>query len=190
MNGLKMIKIDDNDWGLLTYLKLQLHGAVIAGGAAARFYQKKKIEHEDVDIWFETEENFKHYKDNINKFVDSVLSVIDTDNAITYTVIICQKEYRIQLIKRFYPTIEELLDSFDISVCQVATDGDRWFLGRHFAKDLKDHKLRIVKYHPNILKRLFKYWSYGFHPDDETLRQILSNSDINWKIDNITSDDY
>jgi hypothetical protein len=185
-----MIQTSDNDWGLLSKLKLSSHGAVIAGGAAARFYQKKNIEHEDVDIWFETEEYFKFYKDNIKNFVDSVLNTMNTANAVTYDVIICKKQYKIQLIKRFYPTTEELLDSFDISVCQVATDGEQWFLGQHFAKDLKNHKLRVVKYHSTLLKRLFKYWSYGYQPDDETLKKILSNPDINWKFDSISTDDY
>jgi len=99
--------------------------------------------------------------------------------------------HKIQLIKsRYHDDYKELINTFDISVCQVATDGDSWWVGDYFIRDLRDRRLRMVHQNAHSLKRMIKYWAYGFTPDDETIQSVIDYNDTQWTFDNVESEDY
>ena len=37
---------------------------------------------------------------------------------------------------------------------------------------------------PSSLKRLIKYWTYGYTPSDELLQSLIDNGEIEWIFDN------
>lgn len=210
------------------WLNLKEHGAVIAGGAALRWYQNQPVLMADIDVFFQNKAGFDSMRQHIeslpihgvdldflesprpslgdllksivkqksepeNKILHTRKNICSSDRAETYEVIFdgCDSPYKIQLIKTRYTTdIMDLINSFDISVSQVATDGQRWYVGEHFIQDLKDRRLRIKEYNQHSLKRMLKYWSYGFMPTDDTIQHVIDNPGTTWYYEDSSSEDY
>ena len=80
-----------------------------------------------------------------------------------------------------------MIDDFDLTVCQIATDGKQLWTGEHFARDVADRRLRFHKLGPNSAKRLVKYWIYGYQPTDTEIARVNSAPNLNWKA---AVDDY
>jgi hypothetical protein len=111
----------------------------------------------------------------------------ETENAVTYSVTMpsTDKSYKLQLIKRrFYVDAQDLLADFDISVCQIATDLTSVWTGQHFAEDVKNNRLRVVSANRNTPKRLVKYWTLGFVPEDSDIDSVLTRDDLSWEFSN------
>lgn len=178
------LNIPSIDVPTFNFLNLQKYGAVIAGGAALRWHCGLSVEGHDIDIWCPDAAQYKRMLAYLLE--NNTERTHDTDNATTFK----RGAYKVQLIKTCYASVEELLNSFDISVAQVATDGVRWYYGEHTLQDISNRKLRVLKQHSTILRRLFKYWTYGYTPDDETLQQLIQNTDITWDFSSANSDDY
>lgn len=166
------------------FLNIQRYGAVIAGGAALRWHCGQSVGAHDIDIWCPDATQYNRMLAHLHEH--NTEHTYDTDNAITFK----RGPYKIQLIKTPYPSVPELLDSFDISVAQVATDGVHWYYGEHTLQDIQDRKLRVLKQHRTILRRLFKYWTYGYKPDDATLQELINNKEILWEYSSANNDDY
>lgn len=178
------LNIPSIDVPTFKFLNLQKYGALIAGGAALRWHSGLSVEGHDIDIWCP---NYTQYQRMLAYLLENNTErAHDTHNATTFK----RGAYKVQLIKTCYASVEELLNSFDISVAQVATDGVRWYYGEHTLQDISDRKLRVLKQHSTILRRLFKYWTYGYTPDDETLQQLIQNTDITWDFSSANNDDY
>lgn len=85
---------------------------------------------------------------------------------------------RVQLIKnKFYSSVHDVLNSFDITVCQFATDGYSIVYGKNSIRDLYDNTLRFNVYNNNALKRYVKYRSYGFKDKTNELKRLLETVD-------------
>ena len=87
-----------------------------------------------------------------------------------------RKGIKVQLItKRFYSNVEELLYSFDFSVCMAAFDGDTVFMHRSFIKDVRKKNLSIndVTYPVATINRLFKYKNKGYNIKESTLVDLV-----------------
>lgn len=173
--------------------KLQLHkfNAVIAGGAALSWFQHQPIGNKDIDVWFKTKRDFLNMSEHLIKL--EFRKQFDSEYAETFraasTGVI--EDYRIQLIKQPYiDSPNELFKQFDISVCQIATDNNSWWFGEYFLEDLKNKKLRLINLKPNSLKRVLKYWSYGFQPDDEIINNIMNNPDTIWDFTTNIDEEY
>jgi hypothetical protein len=114
----------------------------------------------------------------------SVSLLLKTENATTYRISY-NKDYDIQLIHRkFYPTVDDVLEDFDISVCKIAWDGNKIWTGKNFARDVNDNRLRFDSVSRNSTKRLVKYWAYGYRPADEDFEKLLSTEDLSWEFSN------
>ncbi len=109
-----------------------------------------------------------------------------TENAITYTVSIDKDHptWKIQLIKRrYYDTIKDVIDDFDITVCQIALDNCiEPVVGPQFAEDVAAKRLRFNKLSPGSDKRLIKYWTYGYTPSDNTLQLVIDYPELDLKV--------
>lgn len=169
------------DHALLMHLNLLEYRAVVAGGCALRWWRGHPVGANDVDVWFTNLVDLNLMTSYLRK---SHSVVADTPNAITFNATIDNRAYKIQLIKKLYKTIPDMLDNFDITVCKVATDGTQWFCHDDFAVDVRDRVLRVTKMHPHIVRRVIKYWSYGYQPDDTLLEQIIAAPDVQWSFDN------
>lgn len=172
--------IHSSDISLVKRLNLHKYDAYVAGGAALAWYQHKSAAYRDIDVWFTKLDNFHRMNEDF-RLKDSPR--FETENAVTYRMIDHNNVYKVQLIKLHTGTTEEILNKFDFSICQVATDGSSWFLGEHFVQDLKDKRLRVLRHHPKIIRRLLKYWANGYKPDDSTLLDIMNNKNTLWNFD-------
>lgn len=183
------VNIHDED--VFHLLEINKFGAVVAGGAALSWFQGNEVGPRDIDLWFRESKNLEKMSNHLHDVKEARLSY-DTDNAETWKIELKNKEYQIQLIKnRLYSDVYDLFNVFDITVCQVATDGFSWWYGDNFLQDLNNKRLRIIKTTPNSMKRLIKYWSYGFQPTDEDLEMIKQTDHVIWKFDNNASvEDY
>ena len=71
---------------------------------------------------------------------------------------------------------KEVIDNFDISVCQIGTGGNEWLLGKDTARDIRERNLRMnIPLQPDAAKRLAKYWTYGYRPIDGLLEAVRTN---------------
>jgi hypothetical protein len=183
--------VHPGDQQIYTRLNIKGHEAIIAGGCALSWYMNQPVGKRDIDIWFPNQKRFEAMSQEL--LSDSKFrKVFDTKDAETYKYQRPDSEYyRIQLIKnRFYNHPSDVISAFDITVCQIATDGETWWLGDQFSQDLKNRRLRLTKTHPGSVKRLIKYWNYGFQPEDAELQVIIDNPETSWDYETNTDEEY
>lgn len=117
---------------------------------------------------------------------NSVSVLFDSPNALTLSTRRLEKDggaidWRIQLIrKHYFSSWQDIINMFDITVCQVVTDGMMYYLGPQTAKDIKHKKLHFTKLQSDSVKRLIKYWSYGYEPESTLLEDLVNNSNFDW----------
>jgi hypothetical protein len=160
---------------ILPHLK---EGPWIAGGACLRWYQCQPVGDNDIDVFCASAEQAKKVIDYIksygrwsNKFESenaTTLGYWDKDNKKTWTI---------QIIKRrYFTSLKDVIDNFDITVCKIGTAGNDWMLGDHTARDIRERNLRMqLPLQPDAAKRLVKYWTYGYRPVDGLLDAVKSN---------------
>ena len=184
--------VHDNDKVIFNFLDIEKYRAVIAGGCALTWYQNQPVGLKDIDLWFPNEQKLTQMSAWLlgHSFCRKAY---DTKDAETWEIRNSLKKgpYRVQLIKnRFYTSPADVVDAFDITVCQIATDGYNWWHGDQFCQDLKQRRLRFTKTHPGSVKRLLKYWTYGFQPSDLELQMIMDNPETNWDFETQTDEGY
>lgn len=161
-------------------------GPWIAGGAPLLWYQGKEVGDNDIDVFCRNREQADSVIRRIFKYADSgnASHTYRTDNATTISFTDPRDhrtEWKIQVITcKYFNSIQDVINSFDITVCQIATCGDEWILGPQTASDIKNKQLRFNTYTPDSPKRLTKYWSYGYTPVDGTIEAITSNTNTKW----------
>ena len=98
--------------------------------------------------------------------------------------------WTIQIIRRrFFNNYEEIIKNFDITVCQIVTDGTYIELGEYTARDIREKNLRMSQpLHDDAVKRLTKYWVYGYRPVDGLIDAIVKNPTGRWAFN--PSEDY
>lgn len=193
----------NDDWEALNFIRPTWdRGPWIAGGAVLAWYNNETVS-TDIDVYFRNQLEFDrlHHKfkedkvEGTNPLVPvgfftfskpknkDVRIVHESDNAITIRY---KEKWTIQLIRHtFYKTPHDIIDNFDISVCQLVTDGhNKIVFGDHTLPDIKSNTLRMVKYRPGCVSRLVKYMAYGYRPIDGTLENIINVPDLdeNFKV--------
>lgn len=147
---------------LIDSLNLDIqHGPWIAGGAAISLYTKQVIH--DIDVYVT---NRQQQLDLEQLFVDKHTITYESENALSVNVELVKDErHKVQLIRKgLYKKIEEVFDTFDFSVCQIATDGKGNFVATPQAlADLGTKRLRVAHFSPaSFMPRWAKYTMYGF----------------------------
>ena len=178
------------------------NGPWIAGGSVLSWYKGEPVGSGDIDVYFKTEDDFKKFYKliepkseegyggifNIKKQNPDVDIVFSSDNAITF---VYKDKWKIQLIKQgFYNRPQDVIDNFDISVCQLVTDGKDFAAGKDTLVDIKTNTLRIVKYRPGSVSRFVKYQAYGYKPLPNTLDNILAMPNLDETFVKTVEDDY
>lgn len=153
-------------------------GPWIAGGACLRWYQGQPVVDNDIDIFCSGPGQAQLVIDEIKSYGRYSVKH-ESNNAVTlsYHNPDCSKYWTLQVIKRrYFNSLQEVIDNFDISVCQVGTGGNEWMLGTNTAKDIRDRTLRMaLPLAPDAAKRLAKYWTYGYRPVEGLLDNIRNN---------------
>lgn len=192
--------IHSEDRLLPKILRLNEHGPWVCGGAVLQWYQGKPVDiFTDVDVFLTGEKQFvelyqrlkagdKHYE----AFVQH-----DSKNAMTFSVNVKSPEkkrgpmgwlnedksvfkYRVQLIrKNYYDNIGDVLKNFDLSVCKIGTDGQKYYFADGAARDIRtrtlnyDGDLREASY-----MRILKYETYGYRPSKELQQKMREQFDL------------
>jgi hypothetical protein len=167
-------------------IKPDKKGPWIAGGAGLRWYQGLPVQNSDIDVFCNSAEQAQQIIEHVkswgrysNKFTSDNATTLDyyaKDNSQS------RRDWTIQIItKRYYNNMQEIIDGFDLSVCQVATDGTSWLLGPQTARDIRERNLRMeMPLMPDALKRLVKYWTYGYRPVPGLLEAVQTNPVARW----------
>jgi hypothetical protein len=159
-------------------------GPWIAGGAALRWYQGQPVGESDIDVFCANAHQAQAVIERIKSYGRYHVKH-ESENAVTinYNKKDSWTDSRtLQVItRRYFNSIEEVIDNFDITVCQIGTTGTEWILGKDTARDVRERNLRfIAPLMPDAVKRLTKYWVYGYRPVPETIEAIQNNPDSRW----------
>jgi hypothetical protein len=164
------------------FLKPNLEqGPWIAGGAPLRWYQNLSVGDHDIDVFFANQQQFDELSEIVTKRLSGYI-LFNSEHALTLKAYVNNLDYKVQLIKKFRPSLADLLDNFDITVCKIATDGEYWVKGQDFDRDLAARALVLHnELRPDSIKRVVKYMLYGYEPSNELLDQIYNNADLQVK---------
>jgi len=197
---------------IVDYLELDMeNGPWLAGSMARKLYMKETPGYSDWDIWVKNNEQQDHVIQLLNNLQDTRI-VHESDNAITYKHQVNDfsslfdspkkpfiekepkdiDEHKIQVIKRrHFDSVQDIIDNFDFTVCQVATDGKNFIFGNKTKHDIEHKILRHTHKEPRtegMIARIIKYTVYGFKADEDLIWFVEENKNIiNW---NKGMDDY
>lgn len=160
---------------ILPHLK---EGPWIAGGACLRWYQNQPVGENDIDVFCSSAEQAQTVIDYVKSY-GRYSTKFESENATTlgYWDKENKKQWTIQIIKRrYFTSLKDVIDNFDITVCQIGTAGNDWLLADHTARDIRERNLRMrIPLQPDAAKRLTKYWTYGYRPVDGLLDAVKNN---------------
>lgn len=190
------MKIHRNDIGIIRAVNpAMVGGPWIAGGAVVKWINGQEATPSDIDVFFHNEHQFLNTCFHMETL--GYRQIYDTPNAKTYRMtgthtdsgdplVLIGDEIlqlkaslryigpQVQLIKkRYFSSANEVIESFDLTCCQFATDGNQIVRGKDAVKDMRDKTLHVNKWTPGILKRIAKYYAYGYTPDKETISRLL-----------------
>lgn len=144
-------------------------GPWIAGGAIRRTLDERPLD-SDIDVFFKNKEqmdftitHLKHEGFKESKKTEHHVELV-------------KDKLKIQCINfMYYDKVEDLLDSFDFTICQFATDGKHLYTTPMALWDLARKRLVINKITFGVatLRRLIKYQKQGYYACSGALTQLL-----------------
>lgn len=156
-------------------------GPWVVGGAPLRWYQGQGINRSDIDIFCSSSEQATHIEQRLASI--GAWPALTSPNASTLKLLDpfrvddgpeAPEAMTIQVIrKKFFDSLDDVFAHFDISVCQIATDGRTYRLGQNTAADIRHKTLRFENIRPDSLKRMAKYAAYGYQPTPQTYNEVL-----------------
>jgi len=193
----------DDDW-FVTKLGIKLSantGPWVAGGAALAWFLGRPT-NSDIDLYFKSNTNLLFFKTQLESKMRGVqtetksnewlaqpedypFTTHETPNAISYDVndgVSMNNLGKLQLIRRnFYSDPQSCIEDFDISICQIATDGDKIWVGEHTLHDIENRQFRFTKnIGPSSARRFIKYHAYGFRAIDSAYDQLFAAENVGW----------
>lgn len=148
------------------------NGVYVAGGAMRNLIDDTKND-KDYDFFFASKTDLDTWEANIQKIGKKVF---ETTHCNTYSVIVDNKDVKIQAIKHiFYSSLEDLINSFDYTICMFGYDGTNLMCGDYSLWDLSTKSLIVNKitYPVASIRRLIKYSKYGYKVCNGTISTIL-----------------
>ena len=182
-----------NDHEPVTLIRPDIEkGPWIAGGAALRWYQDRPVGENDIDVFCANAKQSASIIDHIKSYGRYTVK-FESENAVTIDYWSKDdhcRSWTIQIItRRYFNSLDDVINSFDITVCEVGTCGNEWRLGSFTARDIREQNLRFkMPLQSDALKRLVKYWTYGYRPIDGTVEAIQRNPRAKWQFSAETED--
>lgn len=159
--------------GLLNYIDWD--NVVVAGGCMSNVLNPNFDDVTDVDLFLynltdeEAREKILQIKGFVSDYCSDVMrdSLYVLENKYVITLIprnYSKNEYKIQIIKRIYKNIHEILVGFDIDACAVAYNGQKVLLSNRSMNAFitRLNVVDISRRSPSYEYRLFKYHQRGF----------------------------
>lgn len=154
--------------------KLGLEGPWLAGGALRRTICGQ-VPDSDFDFFFRNEEQLKRFKGRLED-EDNLRLHLENEHQIEFRGTIDDEPVKIQLIRfAYYKTAEQVIDSFDFTICQFVFDGMTLTCGDYSLWDLARKRLAIhkVTYPLSTMRRVLKYTNQGFTACSGCLTALL-----------------
>jgi hypothetical protein len=176
-----MIKlVQDEDFrDLVEWICCWETGPWVAGGSVRKVWFEQSWKTQDVDFFFKDREQFDRFNTVIPALGEKTDTYYNTSNAITYKIQLRSGEtVKIQAIcKDFYPSVQAVLDDFDFTLAQFASDGVQMITN---AVALEDIRLNRINLNPLFTKqlnpmRVLKYAAYGFDPSPRMLAEAAKS---------------
>ena len=172
-HGIELNKFNET---LDRIIKPSKEGPWIAGGCIRRLVSNEKPFESDIDFFFANEEQLVSFRNSLLGLKAEVTK--ESEFNIEYKLCLDNKIYKIQAIKiKFYSNIEEVLNSFDFTICQFAFDGSTLYCGEYSLWDLSRKRLVInkVTYGVSTVRRLLKYTKQGYYACAGCLSSVLES---------------
>jgi hypothetical protein len=98
---------------------------------------------------------------------------------------------KIQVIQdRFFESAQHLIDDFDFTVVQFATDGKTVICDEHSLQDIKTKRLRLNELSDiRAPYRLSKYCGLGYQPDADTVQNSLKATGVYYIVEEMKMED-
>jgi hypothetical protein len=151
---------------LITALGFDLNmqnGPWIAGGAVRRTLMGGGVGESDIDVFFASSEQLAQCRSALESV--GAKQKRETDHNIEYVLTLGDSDQRIQLIRvAFHASASAVIDSFDFTICQFATDGKEVICGPYSLWDLSRKRLAVHKitFAVASMRRFLKYSRQGF----------------------------
>ena len=171
------------------------NGPWIAGGFAMRLYAGMCVKDHDVDVFVRDEEQYSRlvnafseintspesatldFDGSLISYESKLRKAYETVNATTFHYVF-QCPVQIVKPKPNVTTLEDVLDTFDINCCKIATDGKEFVATESTYSDIDNRILNFSRVKENSLWRFTKYVAYGFTPSKETIQLFKSDRGI------------
>jgi hypothetical protein len=173
----RSFKTEDYEWfnKMCASLDIREDGPWLCGGAVRNVVTGTKHD-SDWDLFFKSYDQLKKWL-HIQR--DKIIFKYETDNQATYEYKHAEKTHIVQIIKvRFYNNIEEVLDSFDYTICMLGVNGtNTLYCGDYTLWDLSRKRLVLHKlmYPVATIRRMLKYGGKGFFVCNGLIGSILEN---------------
>ena len=154
----------------------------LAGGAIRRLISGQNLD-SDFDFFFKSKEKFDEFyvgiKGDKNLLIKKETKT-DTNIKIELDILgeagILYKNVIYQLINiSYYENAEALINTFDYTLCQIATDGDSLYCGDLTLWDIAGKQIVVNKltYPVPSMRRLLKYTAQGYYACNGALTKFL-----------------
>lgn len=185
---------------VLPFLDLD-NGPWVAGGIGRRLIEgENEVGNSDIDMFSPNLaihdwacQMIRNHKQNYKHPLFTMVSETKHPKSNKFELKIGDETIMFQLVKgSFYETAEQMFDSFDITACMIATDGESLIADEKATKALSDRVL-VLHQQPTrpLAARLAKYCAYGFTPGPGVLKAMIGVDLPNFKpSESLTHDEY
>lgn len=184
LNMAEFPHIKDSDlFKVLRHLPpLGIYGPWVAGGSVWRTINKEPLEKCDIDVFFQ---NQKQYEETVLKMnsLPTVNNIVKETKNKWNTIYkfhvherkAFEKTIDVQFINmNFHQSLDSLLESFDLTVCQFGYDGENLHCGLTSLDDLSAKRIRLhsLRLPKTMFKHLHKYLNNGFTISSDMTREL------------------
>lgn len=167
-------------YNAISVIKPNLEGPWLAGGSIRRMIDGDTTQ-SDYDVFFASRAQLDLWLERIKKH-DNIIKIDERQDNTTIMLKDGEHTFEIQAIHvAFYENAEQVIDSFDFTICQFATNGTQLYAGKYSLYDLGKKRLVVhrITYPIASMRRMIKYVKQGFYACNgfmETfLRTVVDN---------------
>ncbi|MFG1389057.1 hypothetical protein [Xanthobacter versatilis] len=156
---------------------LSATGPWLAGGSLRRSLLRQEPD-SDFDLFFRDADQLEDFRNGVE--AAGLVKVRETVHHVHYRGRVGGSiERDVQLIRfAFYGNAAAVIDSFDFTICQIAYDGEKLFVGEHTLWDLARKRLAVNKitFPVSSTRRMLKYAAQGFTACNGCLSALLRST--------------
>ena len=148
-------------------------GPWVAGGSIRRLLTGGSPFESDIDVFFASETQKDAWLERIKAAFPEAVSLANAQN-VTLTLPDGKKLQAIHVA--YYETPQAVIDSFDYTICQLVTDGERLETGEFTLWDLARKRLVLhrLEYPVPTMRRMIKYVKQGFYACPGMMTDLLT----------------